>query len=527
MPKVEYQIEIKKTGEGAAQATADLKQVGAAAAAAQTQVGAMTQTLATQTTHAATKTREAGRAIHDAFRVIAFTTFPQAAIAGEAVKVSFNAVRASALALSIPVGAVAAGLAGITAIVLAGREALRAYRAQLDELATSGNAFAASASTRLSAVDQLKGLGGFITPELQAKLMGQLGPRGEGESDDAFRQRVHAAALRVADANRMRAEADRGAGLRGQAQGIAAGFERSGLSGIEAEVRAAEDAFDQAKARLAELGRSGIDITREMGRLEVEFDNQIQNLQDKKNSQKMFEEIQTRKQLELEEEHRKKLEEQSAELVRQAQLENERNSLMGDLQRIGAEAEEQFASGLSAAIVGAFSDGEKSFQKFFATFMQGIAQMILQAIILRSIQGIFGASEGGTFFAAQGGTFPRFMAMGGIQTVSRPTYFRDFNVVAGEAGAEMLTVLNSPRMMEIGGIQAAVGNAAGNRLAITSADALERGSPSRSSAEILIRLSQGLEAAIVQNSIAGARVRIVRDLTEDSDASKAVKRLVS
>ena len=101
-------------------------------------------------------------------------------------------------------------------------------------------------------------------------------------------------------------------------------------------------------------------------------------------------------------------------------------------------------------------------------------------------------------------------------------------MVAGEAGPEMLTVLSRPRLMQIGGVEAAVGNAGPHRLAITdAADLAGRSNNGGGAAEIVIRLSPGLEADITKNSIEGARIRIVRDMHEDSELSQTTRKLVS
>jgi len=49
----------------------------------------------------------------------------------------------------------------------------------------------------------------------------------------------------------------------------------------------------------------------------------------------------------------------------------------------------QFAQGWRRALVDAFSEGDKAFQKFAANFLRAIAQMILQSLILRGVQSIF------------------------------------------------------------------------------------------------------------------------------------------
>lgn len=89
-----------------------------------------------------------------------------------------------------------------------------------------------------------------------------------------------------------------------------------------------------------------------------------------------------------------------------------------------------------------------------------------------------------------------------------------------------MTVLSRPKMMQFGGIEAAVGRAGPHGdLAITRAADLARGGGGRS--EVVIRLEPGLRGEIVQEAVGGARVVIVRDMGQDTDLSQATRRLVS
>jgi hypothetical protein len=123
--------------------------------------------------------------------------------------------------------------------------------------------------------------------------------------------------------------------------------------------------------------------------------------------------------------------------------------------------------------------------------------------------------------------FPRFAANGlpGVDSVSRPTYFPRFNVVAGEAGREMLTVLARPRFMEVGGLEAVVGNAGPNRLAITNADALAgHGVSGRAVIEVVP--APGYEARIVENAIEGATVKVTQEMGRNSRLRDATKKAI-
>lgn len=209
----------------------------------------------------------------------------------------------------------------------------------------------------------------------------------------------------------------------------------------------------------------------------------------------------------------------------------ETKAQLTDIQRLGEQTTHMFAGGFSQAFVD-FASGAKSakeaFGDFARSFLSQIAQMIMEQIILNAISGIMGGAKA----AAQGGMFPRMMASGGmagVAAVSSPTYFPRFNVVAGEAGKEMLTVLARPRMMEVGGMQAIVGSAQGNRLAITSADGLAQSGGGAAGGTIVIQVqgTPDFEARVVSNSVRGAQVQVANDMRADTPISRGVKGLAS
>ena len=77
--------------------------------------------------------------------------------------------------------------------------------------------------------------------------------------------------------------------------------------------------------------------------------------------------------------------------------------LKEDLKQIRELGIEAFSNGLAGAIVDAFEDGEKAFERFAKNFLKMIAQMILQALILRAIQSgmsAIGLSTGGQMIKA-------------------------------------------------------------------------------------------------------------------------------
>jgi hypothetical protein len=191
----------------------------------------------------------------------------------------------------------------------------------------------------------------------------------------------------------------------------------------------------------------------------------------------------------------------------------------------------EFAGGMSSAIVD-FIDGTKSakqaMEEFAASFLESIAQMIIQQMLLNALRatGFFFGGGGMATADAMGGVH---YAANGITSVSSPTYFPKFNVVAGEAGTEMLTVLARPTFRSIGGIDAVVGNAGSNRLAITNADDLANMAGGGMGGHIVIEMrgTQDFEARIVSNSIKGATVQVARDLGRNSPIAKGVKNLTA
>lgn len=210
-------------------------------------------------------------------------------------------------------------------------------------------------------------------------------------------------------------------------------------------------------------------------------------------------------------------------------------------------AAQTFSSGFSQAFVDFVSgtkSAEEAFKSFAADFLKATAQMILETTILNAVKaGINsyfggGASSVGSGGDVSGGDYPptsdttfanggiRF-AGSGLMTVSSPTYFPKFRTIAGEIPGqpEMLTVLNNPKMMSIGGIQAAVGNAAGNKLAITGADALARAAGG-GQVDININLEPGLVANITNNAPKVAVVTINRDSKRNTDFARNIKGLV-
>jgi len=149
-------------------------------------------------------------------------------------------------------------------------------------------------------------------------------------------------------------------------------------------------------------------------------------------------------------------------------------------------------------------------------------------------------SRGGSSTAGASGDFGGELALGGVRmaasglsgvrSVSSPTYFPNFNVVAGEAGREMLTVLARPKLMSIGGVEAVVGNAGKNQLAIANANDLAKSqSGGSASGRIQIEISHSDEskAKIIESSINGAEARITQQARRSTALRSALKHAVS
>lgn len=265
------------------------------------------------------------------------------------------------------------------------------------------------------------------------------------------------------------------------------------------------------------------------------------------------------------------------EAARLAQLDKQRVRALSEFHEmavyVGQNAAQTFSQGFAQAFVsfasGTASAGE-AFKAFGAMFLQSVAQMIVQVLVLRAIMGIFagaassgapGGSAPGDFSissgvagaAAKGGVFARggarYMASGGMSYVNRATYLPNFNVVAGEAGKELLTVFAQPRMARIGGMFAHVGNVGANRMALVNMNDLTRAPrfmaeggfagtqnvENRSwnlegggggKTEVVIRLEAGLRAEILEEAKSQTTVHIVNEMSRDTALSQQTKRTV-
>lgn len=143
----------------------------------------------------------------------------------------------------------------------------------------------------------------------------------------------------------------------------------------------------------------------------------------------------------------------------------------------------------------------------------------------------------------------------GVAAVNSPTYLPKFNVLAGEAGREVLTVMAKPQLIESNGVKAIVGSVGTKQVAMMSAeDMLAMGRPRMmaaggftgmnqalpsaggstasggrvsGNATVNVALSPDLRATIVRDAIEGAVVRVTQEMQQHSALSSAVKRLVN
>lgn len=213
----------------------------------------------------------------------------------------------------------------------------------------------------------------------------------------------------------------------------------------------------------------------------------------------------------------------------QAEQQAEKLHVMS-IQEMEASVANNFATGFSQAFV-SFVDGTKTagqaFKDFATQVLAQMAEMIIQQEILNVLKSVlFGG--GGTALAAGGGFYPTMAAGGveGVSSVSSPTYFPRFNVIAGEAGREMLTVLARPRFMAFGGVEAVVGQAGRNTLAITNAAQLAAASGGGAGGHLHIEISHSDQsrADIIDQAVQGAEIRIVQRAQQNTPIRQAIKK---
>lgn len=481
--KTEYEIVLTKSGTGAADAAAELRGLQQVAAQTSGAVSGTDKGLTTlgNSTKTATSTM---RVLQATATAVGLQAFPQMASAGVLVEQSLKAIRASSTEVTAGVGLTAISIAGLIATLISAAEAWATYKSRQEETFTTQALEAQTRSFALKLRDNVTEVykQGKITVDDYDQLMSRLkiATRDGNQSvrDELTRLQRGTAADKIADLERsikfsqLSNEQEVTPRQRGTAEDL------------QSRLFMIENYFNRRKELYAQLREQGLLTEEDLMDAETE-----------------------------------------ASITRMQQLAALKKELT-DVQQVGRSASEAFASGLSTTLVDVRAwtkDAGAAFAKFFADLASQIAQMIIQLLILRALKSAFPS----LFGAADGGMFPTMAASGlaGVGEVSRPTYFPKFNVVAGEAGREMLTVLAKPRYMQLGGIQAVVGNAGRNRLAITNADDLadQAGGSISGRAVIEVRPAPGYEASIISDAIDGAELRVTQNVRRHTPLRQAVK----
>jgi len=590
---VQYQIQITKTGTGAADATLELKNLQSAAAAATSSASTMSSALHTQK-EASKLAGESVKILNETCLIAGMSGFPQLGMAVGAVRGEMNLARSAAQLTGLSLGAVNVAVVGLVAVVGTAAAAWSQYKAELQETQSIADSFGTQdkiAAMLREQAKQLEALGKATDEQTQRwaallanptwgnikTVQGEMRPlRGTNEGDelryktlDLIRQ-MNIATLEGYDKERAAAREN----FQERMVQIVALIKANGGRSTPETNQAEAGAIAERDFRIREINaREEAQIIQEYNRQTEEANDAIDELyagiqreraQETAVMIREFDQEQTLAALQSGDDrttiaereytakvgfYRRLLEEgritadELTDLDNRALIEKLQNTQKFEqryqlhtmtMQEMNVQMAESFASGMAGAFV-AFVSGTKSageaFKEFAASFLQMIAQMILQQMILNALKssGLFGFAGGGTAMAASGGVFPRYAASGlaGVSEVSAATYFPKFNVVAGEAGREMLTVLAKPRMMSIGGMDAVVGNAGNNRLAITDADALARRGGAGGTIVVEVRGTRDFEARIVNSSVEGAIVRVQNDMATDSQLARATKNLVT
>lgn len=500
---VQYTITVNKTGDGATQAINDFKSLANAAATTNTALAQNTSAMSTAV--ATTKTASSTfKAMQGTLTLIGMQAFPQLTLAATTAQAAISGLRTASAAAGVSMMAMAGPLAVIAAGAYKAYEALtvlydlmearKAESASGASLEQSNQATAdaflknvadKTAAGRLRLTDaENEQLAEMLAAnqfrQARTLIQGKL-PMGDMMSDAEKQQEVSS---RFKDFNRVNANAN--------------AYARLNVPEMDTDVSRQKQNvaldYNEQMALLNQMRKDGLLTERELDAFTMEAD------------------------------------------TRRVESMVELKKHVTELQDLERKAAEMFAGGLSTAIVKSFTEGGAAFKEFAQQFMAQMAQMIMQAAIMRALFGATGAASGtggliGGIIngAAEGGMFPRMMASGGmagVSTVSQATYFPKFNVVAGEAGREMMTVLARPRMMEVGGMQAVVGSAHGQQLAITSAGDLA-GRGVGGTIVIQVQGTKDFEARVVQSSVKGAVVQVAQDMHQDTPISRGVKGLTA
>jgi ribosome-binding factor A len=313
-------------------------------------------------------------------------------------------------------------------------------------------------------------------------------------------------------------------------------LDKRGIAQMQAARKVAE-AEDDMRNQAASLKLKGQEL--EMFQLEVNHEKRMRQLRELE-----FEDDNRYAELMAMEEQLHQAEQQRVEASHSFS-----EGLKQDMEGVAEAGKQAFASGLATAMVDAFEGGDKAFQKFASNFLRMIAQMILQALILRAINSVIGGLAGGGQVMAARGVQMAAGGVDGVSEVSNSTFFPKFNVVAGEAGREVLTVLSRPRSMNVAGIAAQVGNVGRRQLAIVDYNDLAKMGGARRMADggsssgggwsgsggggvggrvqIHLSLEPGLRADWVNEASNVSVDKVTREMGTHSVLSETTKRLVS
>jgi len=503
-------------------------------------------------------------------------SFPEVAAKGFALEAALKAVASTSKLLGFSVVGVAGSMAVLLPIIQSAVEAWKAYSAITKEATSDFDAYAASVGANVSAVDALARLTG-ISHERRAELNAML--------DSGSPERERMARMQIIG---LQSQQEKEAKAMAQWQGMMGGAESyvgGTLTGVEGQTFSATKAWNEAREAVLNYKKEGVDTELALKQIDEAYAGVIERIHQEK-----IDKLQEEDMREVESRSRRIQEEQAAaqqiksfqddlleatlsgdererfanlrtfreriahiqqlslaekitgqeeiDMIKAAaaafERQNEKIKLLKkdthEWLQIAAQGTQQFASGFASALTA----GGKGMQQFFADFFKHMADAILQTLLLKAIFSTitsFGGSTqtaasitGVTSGLAEGGV--RFAASGLMMT-SGPTFLPKFNVIAGEANPEMLTVLRAPQMMQIGGIKAAVGYAGDHQLAISRAADLQRAGARPGPVEINITLDPGLRAEIVNDASHAAVIRVNTNLKQDSDTSRAVKALTT
>jgi hypothetical protein len=500
---VQYQIQISRTGAGATEAVNEFKAVEAAAA--KTNATLSTGTNATATLSATTKTATSSlKAMQGTLTLIGLQSFPQLTLAATTAQSAISGIKTAAAAAGVSIAAMGAQLAVITLGAYAAAKAVQEF---LNMNTATGQMTASSAANDAQVSEASAKLHSRIMEEVQSGKLSFSDSEAESierlltsnPSNEKYKQAVKLYQSKQPSSDFM-SESEKSAVLRNRMGAMEQGF-----------------AFDDAVRNTS---------TRNAGQINTEADRaaEIERVQERALARKTEYNRLGQEGIINEEQLRDLLRE--SDIERMNSLGEIKNALT-EVQQLARSATESFASGFASAFVD-FASGTKSakeaFTDFARSFLSQMAQMIMQQLILNAIKnssfgGMLGFAEGGVKFAANG--------LAGVSSVSSPTYFPKFNVVAGEAGSEMMTVLARPRMMEVGGMQAVVGSAQGQQLAITSASDLAGRGGAGGTIVIQVQGTPDFEARVISSSVKGAVVQVATDMRQDTPISRGVKGLTA